>query len=255
MPEPSHAGARTRPSRVHAESPFQQMTEHLAVAIMSGALPIGALVPNADGPDGEIGASRTAYREAMRYLAGKGLIEARPRAGTRVAPRSNWHLLDPDVLRWSLATRPDEGFVRDLFELRMMIEPGSARLAALRRTTTQLAEIRQALRIMATEHPYSDTNIKADLAFHEAIFRASGNAAVKALIGVVSATLHWSLRVQTGKSEADFVVPLADHTRIYDAIERQDGDGAATLTRILVADALRATLASLRSMTAKQDGP
>ena len=222
------------------------MTERLAVAIISGQLPVGAIVPNEDGPDGEMAASRTAYREAMRYLAGKGLIEARQRSGTKVAPRENWHLLDPDVLRWSLAAHPDEGFIRDLFELRMLIEPGSARLAAQRHDAEQLEEIREALEGMKCATPYSDANIRNDLAFHEAIFRASGNAAVAALIGVVSTTLQWSLRVQGLRKHEDFLLPLSDHVRLFEAIERRDGDGAATLTRILVADALRATLASLQ---------
>ena len=228
-----------------SDSLFTQVTQSLAIAIVSGDLPVGALVPNEEGPTGGAGTSRTAYREAMRYLAGKGLIEARPRSGTRVAPQANWHLLDPDVLRWSLSARPNEAFIRDLFELRMMIEPGCARLAALRRSDEQLGEISDALQGMRTETPYSEGNMRYDLAFHEAIFRASGNAAVGALVSVVSTTLLWSLRVQMGKTPEDFQESLNDHVRIFNAIERQDGDGAATLTRIIVADALRATLASL----------
>lgn len=228
------------------DGPFAQMTERLAVAILSGQLPVGALVPNEEGPDGEGAASRTAYREAMRFLAGKGLIEARQRAGTRVAPRESWHMLDPDVLRWSLEAKPDEAFIRDLFELRIMIEPGAARQAALRRTPQQLEEIRLALQGMERETPYTDANIAFDLAFHEAIFRASGNEALKALVGVVSTTLHWSLVTQGKRNPEDFLAPLNDHRRVLDAIERQDGDGAATLTRILVADALRSTLAAFR---------
>jgi DNA-binding FadR family transcriptional regulator len=229
---------------------FARMTGRLAVAIVSGALPVGALVPNAPGPGGAGAASRTAYREAMRFLAGKGLVEARPRAGTRVAPRAAWHLLDPDVLRWSLAAQPDEAFVRDLFELRMLIEPGCARLAALRRDERQLAEIRAALDGMERTGPDTEENIRHDLAFHEAIFRAAGNAAVAALVGVVSTTLHWSLRVLGARTAAVFRQPLADHRRVFEAIERRDGDGAATLTRVLVADALRLTLASFRRLAA-----
>lgn len=233
-------------SRAGMDSPFIQMTERLAVAILSGELPVGALVPNEEGPDGEGAASRTAYREAMRFLAGKGLIEARQRAGTRVAPRESWHMLDPDVLRWSLGTKPDEAFIRDLFELRMMIEPGAARQAALRRQPDELAAIRAALEGMERETPYTDGNFAYDLAFHEAIFHASGNEALRALVGVVSTTLHWSLLTQAGRRAEDFRQPLGDHRRVYEAIERRDGDGAATLTRILVADALRATLVALR---------
>ncbi len=235
-------------ARPGMEGPFTQMTERLAVAILSGALPVGALVPNEEGPDGEGAASRTAYREAMRFLAGKGLIEARQRAGTRVAPRESWHMLDPDVLRWSLAVKPDEAFIRDLFELRFMIEPGASRQAAMRHRPEQLAAIRRALEGMERETPYTDANFACDLAFHEAVFHASGNEALKALVGVVSTTLHWSLRTQSARRPEDFDQPLADHRRLFDAIERRDGDGAATLTRILVADALRATLAALRGL-------
>ena len=246
MPKRIAGRAFARPG---VDGPFVHMTERLAVAILSGALPVGALVPNEEGPDGEGAASRTAYREAMRFLAGKGLIEARQRAGTRVAPREAWHMLDPDVLRWSLSVKPDEGFIRDLFELRIMIEPGASRQAALRHGPEQLVEIRLALEGMERETPYTDANFACDLAFHQAIFHASGNEALKALVGVVSTTLHWSLRTQSRRDPQDFIQPLADHRRLLEAIERRDGDGAATLTRILVADALRATLGALEGLT------
>jgi DNA-binding FadR family transcriptional regulator len=238
---------RRAPPRAPIDGPFAQITESLAVAILSGRLPVGALVPNAEAPDGEVTASRTAYREAMRFLAGKGLIEARQRAGTRVAPRAGWRLLDPDILRWSLSATPDEAFVRDLFELRMLIEPGATRLAAQRHDAGQLKAIRLALAGMQRETPFTEAAIRADLAFHEAIFRASGNAALEALTGVVSTTLHWSLRIQHGRRPEDFAGPLSDHVRLFEAIERRDGDGASTLSRILVADALRTTLASFRA--------
>jgi DNA-binding FadR family transcriptional regulator len=244
MPWQHNARDAVRPP---LEGPFAQITESLAVAILSGRLPVGSLVSSAEGPEGEVTASRTAYREAMRFLAGKGLIEARQRAGTRVAPRAGWHLLDPDILRWSLVAAPDEAFVRDLFELRMLIEPGATRLAAQRHDPHQLGIIRTALANMRSETPYTEAAIRADLAFHEAIFRASGNAALDALIGVVSTTLHWSLQLQTNRRPEDFAAPLSDHIRLFEAIERRDGDGASTLSRILVADALRTTLAALRA--------
>ena len=52
--------------------------------------------------------SRTAYREALRMLAAKGLVESRPKTGTRVSQRSKWHLLDPDVLSWIFEFEPDD---------------------------------------------------------------------------------------------------------------------------------------------------
>ncbi|MFX7988724.1 GntR family transcriptional regulator, partial [Acinetobacter baumannii] len=73
-----------------------------------------------------LGVSRTAYREAIRILAAKGLVESRPKAGTRVTPRSRWNMLDVDVLAWTFEGEPDTDFIIDLFELRGVIEPAAA---------------------------------------------------------------------------------------------------------------------------------
>ncbi|KAF0231800.1 MAG: gntr domain-containing [Beijerinckiaceae bacterium] len=236
--------AFVRPPRAGSDSLFGQVTHRLAVAIVSGALPAGALVPNEDDLRAEISASRTAYREAIRFLAGKGLIEAKPRSGTRVAPRAAWHLLDPDVLRWSLSSAANEGFIRDLFELRGLVEPGCAKIAALRRTSAHLARIEEALEGMRVSPPYTEEAMRYDLAFHDAIFDAAGNAAIAALKDVVVTTLLWSLRIQTERTLESFSIPLSDHRRLYEAIARQDGDMAEMTSRILVADALRDTLSA-----------
>lgn len=234
-----------RNARPGAESLFGQVTHRLAVSIVSGALPAGALVPNEDDLRAEISASRTAYREAIRFLAGKGLIEAKPRSGTRVAPRTSWHLLDPDVLRWSLSSAANEGFIRDLFELRGLVEPGCAKIAAMRRSSEQLDRIGQALRGMESSAPFTDEAMRYDLAFHDAIFDAAGNAAIAALKDVVATTLLWSLRIQTSRRTPEsFVIPLADHQRLFHAIARRDGEMAENFSRILVADALRDTLSA-----------
>lgn len=233
-----------RGPRAGADSLFGQVTHRLAVAIVSGELPAGELVPNEDDLRAEISASRTAYREAIRFLAGKGLIDAKPRSGTRVAPRSAWHLLDPDVLRWSLSSAANEGFIRDLFELRSLVEPGCTRIAALRRTSAQLSRIEEALEGMCSSPPYTEEHMRFDLAFHNTIFDAAGNAAIAALKDVVATTLLWSLRIQTDRTTESFSVPLSDHRRLFEAIARRDGEMAEMVSRILVADALRDTLSA-----------
>ena len=210
-------------------------------------------MPGAEDLGGSLSASRTAYREAIRFLAGKGLIAARPRSGTRVAQREHWNLLDPDVLRWSLAAAANEGVIRDLFEIRLLIEPGCARLAAERRRPEHLARLALALRGMTESPPYSDANIAADLDFHAAIFDASGNLPLRTLSEVVATTLIWSMRLQGHRPPDQFRLPLADHGRVYEAIAAGDGGLAEAVTRVLVTEALRDTLNAFRERRPGQD--
>ncbi len=77
-------------------------------------------------------ASRTALREAIRVLAAKGLVEARPKIGTRVTPRESWNLLDPDVMAWQHGAAPSQAFLRKITEVRGVIEPQAAAFAAER---------------------------------------------------------------------------------------------------------------------------
>jgi DNA-binding FadR family transcriptional regulator len=99
-----------------------------------------------------LGVSRTVVREATKVLAAKGMVESRSKRGTVILPRSEWRLLDPDVLAWLTETGLDPEFLRSMFEVRKIIEPAAARLAAERATPAELDEIRSALDAMATAH-------------------------------------------------------------------------------------------------------
>jgi GntR family transcriptional regulator, galactonate operon transcriptional repressor len=235
-----------RVGQAGGDSLFRQITDRLATQIVAGAHEAGALVPAMDSLlDATV--SRTAYREALKYLAAKGLIEARPKSGTRVAPRSSWNMLDPDVLRWSLAAKPDEPFIVQLFELRRIFEPQVARLAAERRSDEDVIRIERALRGMETERPFSEGNLAADLAFHVAIFDAAGNAPLACLKSVIGTTLVWGMRLQRGGDPAQFAAPLIDHRRVYEAIRGRDGAMAEAMTAVLVMHALTDVLRAFRS--------
>src|SRR5439155_10663567 len=123
----------------------QAVARDLGIAIVSGRYQPGDSFIGEIEYAEQLQISRTAYREAIRILAAKGLLESRPKAGTRVTPRSRWNLLDPDILAWMFAGKPDEAFIRDLFELRGIIEPAASALAAERRSDAQLEEMRVAL--------------------------------------------------------------------------------------------------------------
>jgi hypothetical protein len=86
-------------------------------AIVSGQIAPGEKLTGEIANAEALDVSRSAYREAVQVLTAKGLVESRPKAGTRVLPRSRWNILDPQVLAWAFSAEPDLSFVRDLFEL------------------------------------------------------------------------------------------------------------------------------------------
>lgn len=243
----------SRPTTLNPDRLFGQVAQKLAVAIITGAIKAGELLPNEDALRSDISVSRTAYREAVKVLTAKGLVEARPKSGTRAAPRDSWNLLDPDVLAWHFEADPNEKFIRDLFELRRFVEPSAARLAAQRRTTADIAGIEAAYRGMVENPPYADATIRADLAFHDAIFAAAQNSTLQCLASAVTATVQWSLLLKSNDRDA-FIASLDDHEHILMAIIERDGDLAAARMAGLVIDSLNTTLAAL-SGRAPQEAP
>ena len=231
----------------HRDSLFSQVVDRVAIAIVSGEIAAGEVIPNESTIFGATTVSRSVFREAVKYLSGKGLIEARPKSGTRAAPVSSWNLLDPDVLRWSLSAGANEKFIHDLYELRSFIEPNVARLAALRRTEEQAQALRLAYVGMATTPPASPDNIRHDLRFHELLIESCGNDALMRLKGVVITTLMWAMSLQVGKTTADYVSALGDHRRVMEAVLNREGERAQTVMSVLVHDALHETLEKFRA--------
>ena len=80
----------------------------LGVRIVSGRFRPGDILDGEIDASDRLEVSRTAYREAVRILAAKGLVESRPKVGTRVSLPERWHLLDPDVLSWIFEREPDD---------------------------------------------------------------------------------------------------------------------------------------------------
>ncbi|PZO89787.1 MAG: GntR family transcriptional regulator [Sphingomonas sanxanigenens] len=213
------------------DGPARSPRIHGAIARAIGVEIVGGVRNPGDLFGGEIeaseafGVSRTAYREAIRILAAKGLVESRPKAGTRVTQRERWNLLDPDVLAWSFEGEPDAGFIRDLFELRGVIEPAACAFAAARRDEQDIAEMRAALDDMAAHGLATAEGQAADQRFHRAIFAAARNAPLGALASSVSAAVRWTTEFKHRKRMLPRD-PMPDHLRVHDAIEAQDAQGA-----------------------------
>ena len=181
--------------------------------------------------------SRGAYREATRILLAKGLLTSRPKAGTIVSPRSDWNLLDPDVLAWHFESTPDPSVIDDLFELRMIVEPAAAALAAVRRTDTQLLHLREALATMERETLLSEVGRAADRDFHKILLEASGNTMLRSLTSGIRAAVQWTTiyKHQLRGLPRD---AIPDHSRVLDAIAAKDAEGARTATIVLLTLAL-----------------
>jgi len=122
----------------------RQVVEGLGRRIGQGDLRPGDVVDITE-VQGRYGASRTAVREAIKVLSAKGLIAARPRYGTYVRPRGEWNAFDADVLQWQDGSASSLRLLRNLDEVRRIVEPQAARVAAGRRRRAELGTMHTAL--------------------------------------------------------------------------------------------------------------
>ncbi|HKS44538.1 MAG TPA: FadR/GntR family transcriptional regulator [Amycolatopsis sp.] len=177
-----------------------RVVEWLGRRIVSGELASGARLPNEAELAAQLNVSRGGVREAVKALAAKGLVEARPRLGTRVLPREQWNLMDREVIDWH-GQIADRGFLGDLLELRLMVEPGAAQFAAERATAEQLAELEAAYAGMASNAPRlpeaEDVFVSADLRFHLILLRASGNQLIEQLGRLLETSLYHGLEASS----------------------------------------------------------
>ncbi|MEC3950439.1 FadR/GntR family transcriptional regulator [Sphingobium sp. HWE2-09] len=216
----------------------------LGMAILSGHYAPGDVLSGEVAFAEELEVSRSAYREAIQVLTAKGLVESRPKAGTRVLPRNRWNLLDPEVLAWAFAGEPDIQFVRDLFELRAIVEPAAARLAAQRRDKEDLRIMKDALAAMRRHTLATELGRAADRDFHNAILHATRNDALMVLTSSIGAAVNWTTQYKQ-RARALPRNPIPDHVRVYDAIAAGDGQAAADAMGVLVDLALEDTASAM----------
>ena len=117
------------------------------------------------------------------------------KTGTQIQPRHKWNLLDPDILAWEYAAGPRDAFLYKLTEVRRVIEPSAAKLAASRATDDEIASIEQAYQQMAANLNDIDAFIGADMQFHAGIVRASHNEILEQIVNVIREALVASRKV------------------------------------------------------------
>lgn len=229
-----------RALRIH-----QALARELGTAILSGRYKPGDVIPGEIEQAAALKVSRTPYREAIRILTAKGLLESRPRAGTQVTPRERWNLLDPDVLAWMFEGEPDRDFIRDLFELRGVLEPAAAAFAARRRSPAQIEAMTQALAEMERFGLASEEGRQADRHFHRLVLEAAGNQALATLSSSIGSAVQWTthFKQRASKSPRD---PLPDHQAVLAAIAASDAARASAAMEQLLSLALSDMTKALR---------
>lgn len=215
------------------KSLYNKVAHDLGQRIVRGDYKPGALLPN-EAECGQIyKVSRTAVREAVKMLSAKGLIQSRPKIGSRVEPRAVWNLLDRDVLGWYCATVDFQKFAREVQQIRFMIEPEAAALAASNRTQAHLTEIDAAYKAMAEGVDDEQAWNAADVKFHLAVIDASGNEFISPFGRVIESLLANLFSGTVGYLRNRVrVLPL--HEAILDAIRARKPDAARRAVRRLL---------------------
>eukprot|EP00036_Acanthoecidae_sp_10tr_P007183 CAMPEP_0182934742 /NCGR_PEP_ID=MMETSP0105_2-20130417/36748_1 /TAXON_ID=81532 ORGANISM="Acanthoeca-like sp., Strain 10tr" /NCGR_SAMPLE_ID=MMETSP0105_2 /ASSEMBLY_ACC=CAM_ASM_000205 /LENGTH=235 /DNA_ID=CAMNT_0025073631 /DNA_START=178 /DNA_END=885 /DNA_ORIENTATION=- len=215
-----------------------QVAKEIGRRVVAGSLEPGTLLEEENSLAERYQVSRVVIRDAVKILVGKGLLDVRRGIGTKVRPRSEWTLLDDDVLAWHITAPPNQHFISQLMDVRLAFEPKAARWAAERANPEALKEIEEAVVRMEQESGSLEKFIVADALFHQAVLRAAQNEFLTSMEGMIYSALLVSVRItnQDPRKNSDSV---KFHRDLYEIIAKGDGDGAEVLTEKLLNDAIR----------------
>ncbi len=224
--------------------------DSLGEAIVSGRYPPGSAVPTEPALCAEFGVSRTVVREAIKSLVAKGLLSTGPKVGTKVLPAEQWNAFDPEVVAWQSRSGLARDFLRDLQELRSVVEPAAARLAAERATAQDIVALTAAYAGMQSAIAKGGDYVEHDLAFHQGLLRASGNRLLMQMGQALSALLRTSFELSSERADAP-ALALPRHKAVLDAVVAKSPLKAERAVGQLIASAqadIEQVLASRRKL-------
>jgi DNA-binding FadR family transcriptional regulator len=191
--------------------------DRIGEAIVAGHYAVGATLPAEPLLCDQFGVSRTVVREAVKSLVAKGMLVTGPKVGTRVLAAEQWNWFDPDVVAWQSKIGLTREYLRDLQELRRVVEPAAVRLAAARASAQDVAEIEAAYAGMRDAIEHGGDYVKHDLAFHQGLLRACHNRMVVQMSKAIGALLRTSFEISTSKPDGP-AQSLPLHRAVLDAV-------------------------------------
>jgi GntR family transcriptional regulator, galactonate operon transcriptional repressor len=210
------------------------IVDALGARIVRGEFSENAVLPNEPALANELGVGRNALREAIKVLVSKGLVEVRPKTGTRVLARERWNLLDKSVLGWMSQPGQQMQHALGLVEFRLIFEPKASYLAALRATEDERAAILSTCDdLEASLGRPLDVMSEIDLRFHRAILRASHNDILVHLGSLIESLMRIQV-VATSQDQAELEVGVQQHRNLAHAIAARDPNAAEAASRMLV---------------------
>lgn len=175
----------------------------------------------------EFGVSRVVARETLKILASLDIVDIAQGRRVTVRPQEEWDYLSPLLAEWLPEEHVDE-LLRELLQMRELLEPELAAMAAAAISDETLARLRDALDRMASLESDPDTYLEVDHEFHMEICRAANNR----ILDRIMYSARWlgtaSRRVT---NQGSLHRATEDHTRIYRALEARDPDAARAAMR------------------------
>ncbi|TFD88067.1 FadR family transcriptional regulator [Cryobacterium lactosi] len=219
------------------------VADDLLDRIVRGSIGIDEGLPSEAEIGDEHDVSRMTVREAMKTLQAQGVVRVESGKGSFVNPVAQWTSLDA-VLRVAGAGASALDVAEQLIEVRRMFETGAAFLAATRRTDADLAALEGFLQAMRAAHAVNDVAafVRADLAFHDVILRASGNVFLGVLFEPLTRVMA-DRRTETSRVVAIQEHAIAEHTEILAALSQ----GGAEASRRAMDSHMDQTLADIRT--------
>ncbi len=225
----------------------------IGAGIVTGRFGVGTILPSDAEMMANYGVSRTVLREALRTLEAKGMVEARPKVGTRVSQKSRWNLFDQQVLAWHFEAELDADFISGLFDIRGALETRAADLASRRRTAEQIRLLKYWTHQMELGEGDAETHALAELEVHRIVAEASGNPLLRSSVGLIELTL--ALVAVAGRDEGErrsVRNALTTECRsLVAALEGGDAAAAVAVVAAILALSLSRTLSVRRAGTSR----